>query len=157
MVIEMKDGRLTVGGQTLFTGLSFRVKGGDVLYIDHLPPLANTTLMHVLMGLLPLDEGVVSIDGEPMNELSAAWLRRHIGYVPNRLRWPDDERFKGLSDRDVHQLLMENAAAGDSPIVLIDGIYGASDEDLCRRMAQSGRAVVACREQLESNTSNDDE
>ena len=145
MVIELKNGQLTAQGETLFEGLSLRAKEGEVCFVDSLPQKAHTPLLHALMGLLPLDEGFVSIDGEVMSERSAQWLRRFIAYVPRTLRWPDEKRFSGLSHQEVHRLLLENAASGDSPIVLVDGIFGADDEELCRRMAQSGRAVVATR------------
>ena len=146
MVVEMKNGRLTAGGRTLFDGLSFRAEAGEVHYVDTLPVEAHTPLVHALMGLRALDEGFVSIDGEVVTELSAPWMRRFMAYVPRRLRWPDEERFRGRTDEDIHGLLMENAAAGDSAIVFVEGLHGADDEDLCRRMAQRGRTVVVCRE-----------
>ena len=146
MVIELKNGRLTLQGETLFAGLSLRAKEGEVVFVDSLPQQAHTPLMHALMGLLPLDEGFVSIDGEVLSERSAHWLRRFIAYVPRTLRWPDDERFRNMTHQEVHRLLLENAASGDTPIVLVDGINGADDEELCLRMAQNGRTVVACRD-----------
>jgi hypothetical protein len=51
-----------------------------------------------------------------------------------------------MTHQEVHRLLLENAASGDTPIVLVDGINGADDEELCLRMAQNQRAVVACRD-----------
>ena len=71
MVIELKNGRLTLQGETLFAGLSLRAKEGEVVFVDSLPQQAHTPLMHALMGLLPLDEGFVSIDGEVLSERSA--------------------------------------------------------------------------------------
>ena len=146
MTIELKNGRLAQDGETLFANLSLRAEGGQTCVVDNLPRKAHKPLLHALMGLLPLDEGFVSIDGEVLSERSAHWLRRFIAYVPRTLRWPDDERFRNMTHQEVHRLLLENAASGDTPIVLVDGINGADDEELCLRMAQNQRAVVACRD-----------
>lgn len=145
MTIELKDGRLTAGGETLFDRLSIRASGGETVFVDSLPQQAYVPLLHALMGFVALDGGYVSIDGEPLNERSAGWLRQWMAYVPRTLRWPDEERFGGMTDEEIHSRLLENAATGDSRLVLVDGIFGADDEAICRRMAESGKAVVACR------------
>ena len=151
MTIELKNGRLTHNGETLFVNLSLRAEGGQTCVVDNLPQKAHKPFLHALMGLLPLNEGFVSIDGEPLNERSAGWLRQFMAYVPQNLRWPDEERFRGMSDEEVHRRLLENAATGDSQIVFVEGIFGADDETLCRQMAQSGKAVVVCREKPVAN------
>lgn len=41
----------------------------------------KSTLINLLTRFYEYDEGVITIDGEPVHELNKSWLRRHIGYV----------------------------------------------------------------------------
>ena len=45
----------------------------------------KTLLLRVFMGFVPLDEGLVSVDGELLTELSAAAFRRKMAYVPQMI------------------------------------------------------------------------
>jgi len=44
-----------------------------------------TSVLRAIMGLLPIEGGHISIDGELLTPRSAPYFRRHMAYVPTRL------------------------------------------------------------------------
>lgn len=66
-------------------GLSLMVDAGQPGCITGGQGVGKTTLLRAILGMLPVDEGHISIDGELLTPLSAAYFRRHIAYVPQHL------------------------------------------------------------------------
>jgi len=66
-------------------GLSLTVDGGRPGCITGGQGVGKTTLLRALLGMLPVDEGHISIDGELLTPLSAAYFRRYIAYAPQHL------------------------------------------------------------------------
>ena len=81
-MLELKDATLTIGGQQLFGNLSFMALDGQITCITGPAGSGKTLLLQTLLGLLALDEGLVSIDGELLTPLSAPTFRRMMAYVP---------------------------------------------------------------------------
>ena len=48
----------------------------------------KTTLLRAIMGLHPLDEGFISIDGELITALSAPAFRQWMAYIPQDISFP---------------------------------------------------------------------
>ncbi len=76
-VIEVKDLWLKRNGDPILEGVSFRVMPGDVYAIIGPNGGGKTTLLKVILGLIPPDRGTIRILGGEPHE------KRHlIGYVP---------------------------------------------------------------------------
>jgi len=84
-MLELKDGTLRVDGRELFRRLSFMALDGQLTCITGPSGSGKTMLVRALLGLQPLDEGLVSIDGELLTPLSAPTFRQLMAYVPQRL------------------------------------------------------------------------
>lgn len=84
-MLELKDAALTLGGRLLFGNLSFMALDGQITCITGSAGSGKTVLLQALLGLLALDEGLVSIDGELLTPLSAPTFRRMMAYVPQKV------------------------------------------------------------------------
>lgn len=61
-------------------GISFEVSRGESVGIIGTTGAGKTTLMDVLLGLLPPTEGVIRVDGRPLSEVLSSW-HDSIGFV----------------------------------------------------------------------------
>ncbi len=82
IMLEVKDLSASKDGQTLFRGVSFTVDDGEAAAVSGDQGGSLTLLLHAIMGLYPLDEGHVSIDGELLTPLSAGEFRKLMTYIP---------------------------------------------------------------------------
>ena len=66
-------------------GVSLTVAAGEILLINGRSGAGKTSLLHVIAGLEPPDEGEVRYDGKILNCMSqealAAWRGAHLGFV----------------------------------------------------------------------------
>ncbi len=84
-MLEVKNASIAKDGRTLFQGLSFTVNNGETAAVMGSSDDDLTLLLHGMMGLYPLAEGHVSIDGELLAACSAAEFRKLMTYVPKDL------------------------------------------------------------------------
>jgi hypothetical protein len=82
MLLELKNASLSLDGRTLFSRLSLMAHSGQLTCISGVSGTGKTALLRVLMGFLPLDEGLVSIEGELLTPLSAPAFRKLMAYLP---------------------------------------------------------------------------
>ena len=66
--------------------LSLTVDDGRMACLSGPKGTGKTTVLRAVMGLLPIDGGHISIDGELLTPLSAPYFRRNMGYVSSLLR-----------------------------------------------------------------------
>ena len=83
-MLELKDASLTLGGRQLFARLSLMAQDGQMTCIMGPAGSGKTAMVQVMLGLLALDEGLVSVDGELLTPLSAPVFRQMMAYVPQR-------------------------------------------------------------------------
>lgn len=83
-MLELKDATLTINGRRLFANLSLMAQDGQMTCVTGGADSGKTALVEVMLGLLPLDEGMVSLDGELLTPLSAPTFRRMMAYVPQQ-------------------------------------------------------------------------
>ena len=140
MTLELKDTTLKQEGGAQWAHFSLIVRGGEVATLKGWSEVNRRALMAVVWGIIPLDEGFVSIDGEPVTVLSAPYLRRWMAYLPAQVRWADEERNVIPMAEQRRQLLQE--IVGRQPRLLL--IEDMTDEELpvCRQLAEQGTAVV---------------
>lgn len=76
--------RLTVRrlSRLVLEGVSLRVEDGDCVSIIGPNGAGKSTLMAAMLGLLPLDGGVVKLDGTPIGRMSRRQVARRLAYVP---------------------------------------------------------------------------
>ncbi len=84
-MLEVKNASIVKDGRTLFQGLSFTVDNGETAAIAGESASDLTLLLHGMMGLYPLAEGHVSVDGELLTACSAGEFRKLMAYVPKDL------------------------------------------------------------------------
>lgn len=72
------------GGRTLFRGLSFSLKGGELLRIAGANGSGKTSLLRILCGLLLPDAGDVRWRGTPIRRLREDYSRHlvYLGHAP---------------------------------------------------------------------------
>lgn len=66
----------------VFRDISFSLFPGDILTLLGPNGSGKSTLLDCLCGLLTIDEGIISIDGEDYSSLSRTEIARRVGYVP---------------------------------------------------------------------------
>lgn len=85
-MLEVKDLTISMGGRKLIENLSFVAADSEALCVVGQHGRGKSLLLKALMGLLPLENGHVSIDGELLSQASASEFRRQIiSYVPQSL------------------------------------------------------------------------
>ena len=89
-MLEIINASLKLGGKELFSGLTFSLKEGVVACIRGNSGCGKTTLLKAILGFLPLDEGVISCNGEPINAESAEIFRGKMTYIPQELALPSE-------------------------------------------------------------------
>jgi len=144
MTLEIKDGEL----KGAFADLSFIVRGGEMRVLSGRSRGGCTELLLAVMGVVALDGGFVTVDGEVVSERSAAYMRRLMGYVPRSLHLPDGSD-RLLSPAQLHAKLLAEVAAARKAIVLVDGIDDDSQLAVCRTMAAEGAAVLVVTDREE--------
>ena len=94
--IHLAGASLERGGHSVWTGLSLTVKRGEFITVLGPNGSGKTSLLKVLLGLLPLSHGTVSILGKP-----ARRGNKQIGYILQQKGFDTDIPIRG---RDLVQL-----------------------------------------------------
>ena len=154
-MLELKDASLALEGRQLFTNLSFMALDGQITCITGPSGSGKTALIQAMLGLLALDEGLVSVDGELLTPLSAPTFRRMMAYVPQckevRLSQPvvDTEGLETVwspyNSRRYQLTRIEeplNLAPIASKSVVIADNPDSVMWDTLRKLASAGRTVI---------------
>jgi ATP-binding cassette, subfamily B, multidrug efflux pump len=70
------------GGRDVLQDISLTIPAGGSLGVIGRPGAGKTTLISLLFHLFPIERGRLFIDGEDINDVPLATMRRSIGYVP---------------------------------------------------------------------------
>jgi len=136
--VELEHATVRLGQRTLWSGLDLSVSDGEFLAVLGPNGTGKTTLLKVLLGLLPLSEGVVRVNGKPPSRGNP-----DLGYIPQQqafdrdlpIRARDLVRFgvdghrwgiplqRGAVTRRVDAVLESVGAAAfaDAPVGLLSG------------------------------------
>ena len=77
--VELRAASVQLGQRTLWSGLDLTVSEGEFLAVLGPNGTGKTTLLKVLLGLVPLSEGTVHVNGAPPHRGNPA-----LGYVPQQ-------------------------------------------------------------------------
>lgn len=135
--------------EPLIHSLSLTVGDGKLVCLTGSQGVGKTTVLRAVLGLIPIDSGHISIDGELLTPRSAPYFRRQIAYVPQHLsaiadydsladlsellfglkvnkggasyKVPTDvRRWAELSSGERYLLLLQNAMQLDKRLLIVD-------------------------------------
>lgn len=109
--IELRDLRFSYGAAEVLRGISFVANAGDVIGITGEVGSGKTTLLRLIARLLPVQDGMLLIDGNDINAITIESLRSLIGYVPQ-------ETF--LFSRTISDNIKYGVVDGDSENVVVN-------------------------------------
>ncbi|WP_099824609.1 ABC transporter ATP-binding protein [Oceaniglobus indicus] len=82
-MLEVADIHAAYGRVKTLFGVSLSAKPGEITCLLGRNGAGKTTTMRAIMGLLPVSQGSVSLDGTPLHTLPAHMIpRQRIGYIP---------------------------------------------------------------------------
>lgn len=88
--VQLEHATVRLGRRTLWSDLDLSVSDGEFLAILGPNGTGKTTLLKVLLGLVPLSEGVVRVNGQP-----PARGNPELGYVPQQQAFDRDLPIRG--------------------------------------------------------------
>jgi ATP-binding cassette, subfamily B, multidrug efflux pump len=97
------------GGRDVLQNINLTIPAGGSLGIIGRPGAGKTTLISLLFHLFPIERGRLFIDGQDINDVPLATIRRSIGYVPQ-----DSFLFSDTIENNISFGLDGNAADAES-------------------------------------------
>jgi zinc/manganese transport system ATP-binding protein len=88
--VELEHATVRLGQRTLWSGLDLSVADGEFIAVLGPNGTGKTTLLRVLLGLLPISEGVVRVNGMP-----PARGNPDLGYIPQQQAFDRDLPIRG--------------------------------------------------------------
>ena len=86
-MLEVKDIFAGYGQVQVLHGVSLDVAAGEILCVMGRNGAGKTTLLRSIMGIVQIEDGVISLEGEAINTLPGHEIpRRGIGYIPQGRR-----------------------------------------------------------------------
>lgn len=82
MSVEVQNLSFSYGEHEVLCGISFKAEYGEFLSVLGPNGVGKSTLFRCMLGLLHPTAGGALIDGQPVVDMSAAQLARHIAYIP---------------------------------------------------------------------------
>jgi zinc/manganese transport system ATP-binding protein len=90
-VVALRGAAVRLGERTLWSGVDVSVRAGEFVAVLGPNGVGKSTLVKVVLGLLPLAEGSVEVLGE-----APADARDRVGYLPQRRSFDAQLRIRGL-------------------------------------------------------------
>jgi zinc/manganese transport system ATP-binding protein len=89
--VVLDDAAVRVGGRTVWSSVDVRIEAGEFVAILGPNGVGKSTLIKVLLGLLPLAAGRAEVLGAPPGE-----ARSDVGYLPQRRSFDATLRIRGV-------------------------------------------------------------
>ncbi len=103
-VLEIREARVSYGERTLWAGLDLTVEPGQFVTVLGPNGTGKSTLLKTILGLAPLTQGSIAVQGRPARRGSRA-----IGYIPQHRGYAADVPLRG---RDLVQLGIDGTRWG---------------------------------------------
>ena len=91
-VLELRGAAVRVGGRTLWSGVDLAVRAGEFVAVLGPNGVGKSTMVKVLLGVLPAAAGEVRVLGGQPGQSAGA----RIGYLPQRRSFDPSLRIRGL-------------------------------------------------------------
>lgn len=82
-VLDISDAALRLRGRELWSGLDLQVAPGEFIAVLGPSGSGKTTLLRAILGLRPLSEGRIQVDGRPVRRGN-----KRVGYIPQQRPFP---------------------------------------------------------------------
>lgn len=112
LTVENASVRAPQGDRLLLMGANFRVEAGEIVGVLGPSGAGKTTLIRVVTGALPVDQGAVRLDGAKLTDWDPDRLGRFIGYLPQELGL-----FGGTIKENISRFQMGDPEAIDAAVV----------------------------------------
>ena len=145
-MLEIKNGTLSgVEHPATAADINLVVDAGEMLCIYAWSSDKRQAIVHTLLGLQPLKSGFMSVDGDVIDERSAAYYRSHTAFVPRDLRLPFKtvgETMQAMMtvDKDLTKGTIESEWR---KVGIADGLWNALVEHVGQDILQQMMMVVA--------------
>lgn len=145
-MLEIKNGTLSgVEHPATAADINLVVDAGEMLCIYAWRSAKRQAIVHTLLGLQPLKSGFMSVDGDVIDERSAAYYRSHTAFVPRDLRLPFKtvgETMQAMMtvDKDLTKGTIESEWR---KVGIADGLWNALVEHIGQDILQQMMMVVA--------------
>jgi zinc/manganese transport system ATP-binding protein len=130
-VVSLRDAAVRVGGRTLWSGVDLEVGAGEFVAVLGPNGVGKSTLVKVLLGVLPAGAGEVRVLGERPGQAG-----QRVGYLPQRRSFDASLRMRGT---DIVRLGWD----GDRWGIPLPGWSGAGRRAAARRIAEVVELVGA--------------
>ena len=129
------------GERRLFAGLGFRLEAGELLYLQGRNGAGKTSLLRMLIGLLPPESGEIRWRGEPIDEAGEAF-RADLCYLGHLNAIKED--LTPLENLSSAARLAGLTLSEDDAIDALEQVGLAGREDLaCKYLSQGQKRRVA--------------
>ena len=145
-MLEIKNGTLSgVEHPATAAGINLVVDAGEMFCIYAWSSDKRQAIVHTLLGLQPLKSGFMSVDGDVIDERSAAYYRNHTAFVPRDLRLPFKtvgETMQAMMtiDKDLTKGTIESEWR---KVGIADGLWNALVEHIGQDILQQMMMVIA--------------
>lgn len=131
-VIELSRAAAAVGGRRIWSDVTLRVTAGEFVAVLGPNGVGKSTLLKMILGLVPVTEGQVSVLGA-----RAGQRNKRIGYLPQRRAFDQATRVRGV---DIVRLGLD----GDRWGVPVPGwVPGSRGKEIARRVEEVVELVGA--------------
>ena len=118
-MIEIKNISAGYGKQTVLTGVDSKFEKGKLISIIGANGCGKSTLLKAALGILPISEGEVTVDGKALSSLGRNEIAKKIAYLAQG---------KNTPDMTVEQMVLH----GRFPYLSYPKRYTARDRDFAR-------------------------
>ncbi len=87
-MIEIINASIRYDDIELFRHLNLSIEKGTLACITGPSGYGKSSLLHAILGIVPLAEGSIRINGKELNEENIFAIRRHIAWLPQELSFP---------------------------------------------------------------------
>lgn len=126
VVVSLHEATVTVGGRTIWSGVSVDVRSGEFVAILGPNGVGKSTLLNVVLGLTPTSAGQIRVLGGLPGQHNA-----RIGYLPQRRSFETSTRVRGV---DIVRLGLDGDRWGIPLPALVGGRRARAARDQVREI-----------------------